>query len=81
MRYGKSKNLEVRRVEIKNNISDTLDYKEFSKMLELRTRKFAISIIKRSFLLPYTFEGKVARTQITNSGFSIGANYEKQIEQ
>ena len=52
-----------------------MDNKEFSKRLEDRTNKFAISIIKLSSLLPNTPEGKVIRNQITKSGSSIGANY------
>ncbi len=52
-----------------------MDNKEFSKKLEERTRKFAISIIKLSAMLPNTPEGKVIRNQITKSGCSIGANY------
>jgi four helix bundle protein len=49
--------------------------KEFVKQLELRTKKFAISIIKLSSSLLESFEGKVIRNQITKSGTSIGANY------
>ena len=52
-----------------------MDNKEFSKKLESRTKKFAISIIKLSALLPNTSEGKVIKNQITKSGTSIGANY------
>ena len=52
-----------------------MDNKEFSKQLEERTRKFAISIIKLSVMLPNTPEGKIIRNQITKSGTSIGANY------
>jgi four helix bundle protein len=52
-----------------------MENKEFSKQLEIRTRKFAISIIKLSSSLPKTEEGKVIRNQITKSGTSIGANY------
>lgn len=52
-----------------------MDNKEFSKKLELRTKKFAIEIVKLSVLLPNTPEGKVIRNQITKSGTSIGANY------
>ena len=52
-----------------------MENKEFSKQLEIRTRKFAITIIKLSSTLPKTEEGKVIRTQITKSGTSIGANY------
>ena len=52
-----------------------MNNKEFSKSLEVRTRKFAVNIIKLSILLPNTPEGKVIRNQITKSGSSIGANY------
>ena len=52
-----------------------MDNKEFGKNLELRTKKFAISIIALSGSLPDTTEGKVIRYQITKSGSSIGANY------
>jgi len=52
-----------------------MDNKEFSRQLEERTKKFAISIIKLSVLLPNTPEGRTIRTQITKSGTSIGANY------
>jgi four helix bundle protein len=52
-----------------------MENKEFAKLLEDRTRKFAISIIKLSSSLPDTTEGRVIRRQITSSGTSIGANY------
>lgn len=52
-----------------------MDNKEFGKKLELRTRKFAISIIKLSISLPHTQEGKVIKNQMTKSGTSVGANY------
>lgn len=52
-----------------------MDNKEFGKQLEDRTKKFAISVIKLSALLPDTPEGKVVRNQFTKSGTSIGANY------
>lgn len=52
-----------------------MDNKEFSKLLEERTKKFAIDIIRLSASLPNTPEGKVIRNQITKSGTSIGANY------
>src|SRR3989337_1131074 len=52
-----------------------MDNKEFSKQLEERTKKFAISVIKLSVSLPNTTEGKVIRNQFTKSGTSIGANY------
>ncbi len=52
-----------------------MDNKEFSKLLEVRTRKFAVAIIKTSSTLPNTPEGRVLRNQLTKSGTSIGANY------
>ena len=52
-----------------------MDIKQFSKELERRTRKFAVSIIQLSSTLPNTPEGRVIRNQITKSGTSIGANY------
>ena len=52
-----------------------MNNKEFSKELEIRTKKFAISIIKLSSSMPNTPESKVIRNQITKSGTSIGANY------
>ena len=54
---------------------EEMENKEFAKQLEERTKKFAISIIKLSVLLPNTPEGRTIRTQITKSGTSIGANY------
>ncbi|MBE0422448.1 MAG: four helix bundle protein [Lutibacter sp.] len=52
-----------------------MENKEFSKQLESRTKKFAISIINLSASLPVTTEGRVIKNQITKSGTSIGANY------
>ncbi len=52
-----------------------MENKEFSIILEERTKQFAISIIKLSVLLPDSPEGWVLRKQITKSGTSIGANY------
>ena len=52
-----------------------MDNKEFAKQLEIRTKKFAISIIRLSSSLPNTPEGKIVRNQITKSGTSVGANY------
>ena len=52
-----------------------MDNKEFAKMLEQRTKQFAIRIIRLSSALPYTPEGKVIRNQITIPGTSVGANY------
>ena len=52
-----------------------MDNKEFSKLLEKRTRDFGIRTIRLSANLPDTTEGRVVRRQITKSGTSIGANY------
>ncbi len=52
-----------------------MENKEFSRNLENRTKKFALSIIRLSASLPNTTEGKVIRNQITKSGTSICANY------
>jgi four helix bundle protein len=49
--------------------------KEFSEMLQRRTKKFAVRIIQLSATLPNTPESRVIRNQITKSGTSIGANY------
>ena len=52
-----------------------MNNKEFAKVLEKRTRAFAVRIIRLSNKLPKTPQGNVIRTQITKSGTSIGANY------
>lgn len=52
-----------------------MNNKEFGKILELRTRNFAVTIIKLSISLPKTEEGRVLKNQITKSGTSVGANY------
>lgn len=52
-----------------------MDNKEFGRQLEIRTKKFAIIIIKLSAALLNNSEGFVIRNQITKSGTSIGANY------
>ncbi len=52
-----------------------MDNKEFSKQLEIRTKAFAIMIIRLSASLPNTPEGKVIKYQLTKSGTSMGANY------
>ena len=51
------------------------DNKDFAKDLEVRTKKFAVNIIKLSEALPKTPEAIVIKNQITKSGTSIGANY------
>lgn len=52
-----------------------MDNKQFDKELEKRTRKFAVRIIRLSTRLPDTPEGRVVRTQLTQCGTSVGANY------
>ena len=52
-----------------------MDNREFARQLEIRTRKFAIRVIKLSAMLPNTPEGRVIRNQITKAGTSVGANY------
>jgi four helix bundle protein len=52
-----------------------MDNKEFAKQLEERTKKFAISVIRLSVLLPASPEGKILRNQFTKAGTSVGANY------
>ncbi len=52
-----------------------MDNKEFSRLLEKRTRDFAVRIIRLSTALPDTPEGREIRPQITKSGTSVGANY------
>ena len=52
-----------------------MENKEFARQLEVRTKKFAISIIRLSVLLPGSPEGKIIRNQLTKSGTSVGANY------
>ena len=52
-----------------------MENKTFGKQLEIRTKRFALSIIRLSVSLPYTPEAKVIRNQLTKSGSSIGANY------
>lgn len=49
--------------------------KEFGKVLEIRTKNFALQIIKVSKLLPNTIENRVIKNQLVKSGTSIGANY------
>ena len=53
----------------------SMDNKEFGRKLEMRTREFAIRIIRLSVKLPNTPEGRVLRNQLTKAGTSIGAYY------
>jgi four helix bundle protein len=52
-----------------------MDSREFSKLLEKRTRDFGVRIIRLSAALPDTPEAKEVRRQIGKSGPSVGANY------
>jgi four helix bundle protein len=52
-----------------------MDNKEFARRLEIRTRQFAVRIIRLSTKLPNTSEGKVVKNQLTKCGTSVGANY------
>jgi four helix bundle protein len=52
-----------------------MENKEFAKLLEIRTKQFAIRIINLSAKIPSTPEGRVVKNQLTKSGTSIGANY------
>ena len=52
-----------------------MENKDFGKQLEVRTKKFAIDIIKLSSSLNNTSECRVIKNQITKSGTSVGANY------
>jgi four helix bundle protein len=52
-----------------------MENKEFSKQLQMRTKAFAICIIRLSAALPNTVEGRIVRNQLSKSGTSVGANY------
>jgi four helix bundle protein len=52
-----------------------MDNKEFARLLEERTKKFAINAVRFAAKLPNTTEGKVIRNQLTKAGTSVGANY------
>ena len=52
-----------------------MENKEFSKKLEVRTKAFAIKVIRLSATLPIRVEAKIVRNQLTKAGTSIGANY------
>ena len=52
-----------------------MDNREFGKKLEIRTREFAVSVIRLSAKLPRTSEAMVIKNQLTKSGTSVGANY------
>jgi len=52
-----------------------MNNKEFAKILEQRTKKFAIEVIIFTRTIPNNPEGYVIKNQIIKSGTSIGANY------
>jgi four helix bundle protein len=52
-----------------------MNNKDFAKILEERTKQFALRIIRLSTALPKSPEALVVRNQITKSGTSVGANY------
>jgi len=52
-----------------------VENKEFARLLEKRTKLFAVSVIRLSAELPNTAEARVIKNQITKSGTSVGANY------
>ena len=52
-----------------------MDNRQFAKMLEQRTKDFAVRVIHLSIQLPATPEGKAIRNQIVRSSTSVGANY------
>ena len=52
-----------------------MENKDFGKLMEDRTKNFAVKIIKLSTSLSNSIEDKVIRNQIVKSGTSIGANY------
>ena len=52
-----------------------MNNKEFAKILEKRTQKFAANIVLLSKQLPHSPEGMRIRDQLTGSGTSVGANY------
>lgn len=52
-----------------------IDNKQFAAQLEVRTKAFAIRIIRLASKLPATPEAKVIRYQLVKSGTSVGANY------
>ena len=52
-----------------------MNNKEFSILLENRTKEFALNIFMMSKKLPQTTEFVVIKKQLCRSGSSIGANY------
>ena len=49
--------------------------REFGEKFELRTKQFAVSILKMAQNIPQTYEGIVLRKQLVRSATSIGDNY------
>jgi four helix bundle protein len=56
-------------------IKRQMNNQEFGKHMEIRTKKFAINIVRLSSGLKYSKENDVIKNQITKSGTSVGANY------
>lgn len=52
-----------------------MNNQEFGKLMEIRTRKFAVNIVKLSSVLLISKENDVIKNQITKSGTSVAANY------
>ena len=52
-----------------------MNNKDFAKILEERTKQFALRIIRLSTALSKSPEALVVRNQITKAGTSVGANY------
>ena len=52
-----------------------MNNKEFGKVLENRTKEFALMVFRQASTWPDSTEWWVIRKQITRSGTSVGANY------
>lgn len=52
-----------------------MDNKEFARILERRTKSFAVAIIKFTRNIPESIESRIIKRQVIKSGTSIGANY------
>lgn len=54
---------------------DVNEKKEFARNLELRTKNYAVSVIKIMRDLPKSDESRIIKNQIVRSATSVGANY------
>lgn len=52
-----------------------MNNKEFSRILEGRTRNYAVQVFRFMALLPDTTEWRVIKRQSVRAGTSVGANY------